>query len=138
MQPLRPEPRMILIAERDQIVRELQLHFLSAAGFSVDFVDDGQAALDRVSVSKPAAIVTEIMIPKVDGLTLCRRLRQDPLTSHIPVIVFSILAAAARAEEAGARAFLRKPLVESVFVTTIEGVIAAQSTDIREKQWASQ
>lgn len=138
MQPLRPEPRMILIAERDQVVRELQRHFLMAAGFSVDFVDDGQAALDRVAVSKPVVVVTEIMIPKMDGLTLCRRLREDPLTSHIPVIVFSILAAATRAEEAGADAFLRKPLVESVFVTTIEDVIAAQESGTKEKQWASQ
>ena len=138
MLPLCPEGREILIAERDELVRELQRHFLAAAGFDVHFVDDGQAVLDRVRVSVPALVVTEIMIPKVDGLTLCRRLREDPLTSHVPVVVFSILAAAARADDAGAVAFLRKPLVESVFVTTIRDAIAAQSTNGREQQWASQ
>ena len=97
-----------------------------------------QAVLDRVQVRVPALVVTEIMIPKVDGLTLCRRLREDPLTRHVPVVVFSILAAAARADDAGATAFLRKPLVEAVFVTTIRDAIAAQSTNGREQQWASQ
>jgi FixJ family two-component response regulator len=55
--------------------------------------------------------------------------------------VFSILAAAARAAEAGARAFLRKPLVESTFVAAVLGAMAAQppaSTDATtEQQWAS-
>ena len=136
---MQPEKRQILIAERDHVVRELQRHFLTEAGFVVEFVDDGQAALDRVAEQRPDLIVAEIMIPKVDGLTLCRRMREDPETSAIPVIVFSILAAAARADDAGARAFLRKPLVESVFVTTIRNVLSGQSTaDVLEMKWASQ
>ena len=138
MQTTHPEPRTILIVERDRVVRELQAHFLAEAGFEVEFVDDGQAALDRVAVSLPSLIVTEIMIPKVDGLTLCRRLRDDPRTRDVPIVVFSILAAAARADDAGARAYLRKPLVESVFVTTIQDIIAAQSNERKEQQWASQ
>ena len=135
---MQPEKRQILIAERDHVVRELQRHFLTEAGFVVEFVDDGQAALDRIAEQRPDLIVAEIMIPKVDGLTLTRRLRDDPDTAHIPVIVFSILAAAARADDAGARAFLRKPLVESVFVTTIQNVLAGPTTEAMEMKWASQ
>lgn len=138
MQSQHPDPRVILVAERDQNVRELQRYFLGKAGFIVEFVDDGQAAFERAQLTRPALIVTEILIPKIDGLALCRRLREDPLTRGIPVIVFSILAAAARAGEAGAKAFLRKPFVESIFVATVQDLIAAQPTGIREKQWASQ
>lgn len=138
MHTTHPEARTILIVERDRVVRELQAHFLAEAGFEVEFVDDGQAALDRVAVSLPSLIVTEIMIPKVDGLTLCRRLRDDPRTRDVPIVVFSILAAAARADDAGASAYLRKPLIESVFVTTIQDVIAAQSNEKKEQQWVSQ
>src|SRR5215210_2547675 len=122
MQHAHPDPRVILIVERDQSVRELQRFFLERAGVGVEFADDGQTALDRVRLARPALIVTEILIPKLDGLTLCRRLREDPATRDIPVIVFSILAAAARASEAGAAAFLRKPLVESIFVATVQRV----------------
>ena len=131
------DARVILIAERDRNVRELQRYFLEKAALVVEFADDGQAALDRARLTHPALVVTEILIPKIDGLTLCRRLREDPTTCHIPVIVFSILAAAARAAEAGAKAFLRKPLVESVFVTMVEDAIATSSPGAMEEQWAS-
>ena len=130
--------RAILIAERDEVVRELQRYFLENAGFATDFVADGEAALEYARLNRPALIVTEILIPKIDGLALCRRLHADPVTKIIPVVVFSILNAAARAAEAGADAFLRKPLVESTFVATIQGLVAAQSTVTLEHQWASQ
>ena len=138
MQNPHPDQRIILIAERDQNVRELQRYFLGKAGYVVEFADDGQAVLDRASQTRPALIVTEILIQKVDGLALCRRLREDLLTRDIPVIVFSILAAGTRAQEAGASAFLRKPLVESVFVAAVKDLIAAQQNGVKEPQWASQ
>ena len=137
MEPRAPDARVILIAERDRNVRELQRYFLEQAGLVVEFADDGEAALERVRLIHPAVVVTEILIPKVDGLTLCRRLREDPTTCDVPVIVFSILAAAARAADAGAKAFLRKPLIESIFVATVADVIAAQSSAALEEQWAS-
>jgi CheY-like chemotaxis protein len=134
--PNQNSEQCILIADGDQTVRALQKFFLEKAGFSVTFVDDGQAALER-ALTQPALIVTEIMIPKIDGLTLCRRLRADPVTRAIPIVVFSILAAATRAKEAGAAAFLRKPLVESIFVTTIQELIVGQPAAAEEHQWVS-
>lgn len=132
-----PDSRLILIAERDQTVRGLQGYFLGNAGFTVEFADDGEAALQRARERRPAVVVTEILIPKVDGLALCRRLGEDPATRHIPVIVFSILAAATRAVEAGAKAFLRKPLVESIFVAAVQELVAAQPTVIMEEECPS-
>jgi CheY-like chemotaxis protein len=134
MQRPHPDARVILIAERDHTVRELQEYFLGKAGLAVEFADDGQAALDRARVLLPAVVVTEILVPRLDGLALCRRLREDPLTAGIPVVVFSILAAAARAGEAGASAFLRKPLVESVFVAAVQDLIAPRPPAVLEEQ----
>ena len=128
----------VLIVERDPNVRELQLYFLEAAGYTVEFADDGEVALRTARLRSPSLIVTEILIPTIDGLALCRQLRDDPMTQNIPVVVFSILAAGVRASEAGAKAFLRKPLVGSTFVGTIDSVLAAQSTEKMEHQWASQ
>jgi len=114
---------LILIAERDRNVRELQSFFLSNAGFVVEFADDGQLALDRVRLDAPTLLITEILLPKIDGLTLCRLVRNDPAIGDVPVIVFSILAAAARSFDAGAAAFLRKPLIESTFLAAINGAM---------------
>jgi DNA-binding response OmpR family regulator len=117
-----PDPgavRRVLIAERDRNVRDLQSYVLQAAGFVVAFAEDGEAALADATSQPTALVVTEILIPKLDGLTLCRRLRADHATCAVPVLVFSILSAAARAEEAGASAFLRKPFIESTFIATV-------------------
>jgi CheY-like chemotaxis protein len=131
-----PGSRTILIAERDQSVRKLQGLFLERAGFSVEFADDGHDALSRALLTPPALIITEILVPRLDGLALCRALREDPRTRGTPIIVFSILGAAQRAAEAGADAFLRKPLVDSIFVAAVQDLIAAQPLRV-ESQWAS-
>lgn len=131
------ERPLILIAERDQQVRRLEQFFLEREGMTVEFADDGQAALASARLTRPAAVVTEILLPRLDGLSLCRQLRDDPLTHDIPVIVFSVLAAATRAAEAGARAFLRKPLVESVLLASLREALAAQSHANKEQSWAS-
>ena len=133
-----PDPPVVLVAERDETVRELKEYFLAKAGFAVVFAGDGEAALERAREIRPAVVVTEILIPRIDGLALCRRLGEDPATRDIPVIVFSILAAAGRAAEAGARLFLRKPLVESIFVAAVQDLVAAQPTDVLEEQWTQQ
>jgi CheY-like chemotaxis protein len=74
------------------------------------------------------------MLPGLDGLQLCRELKQDPTTREIPVIVFSVLAAEARAKEAGASAFLRKPLVPSVLLGTIKRLVALEVPSLTESQ----
>ena len=125
--------RTVLIAERDQNVRDLQRVFLERAGFRIDFVDDGLAALERTQGAPPNVLVTEILLPKLDGLTLCRRIRENPQLRELPVIVLSILSAATRAAEAGATAFLRKPIVESVLVAAVLGATAAEPTGTTER-----
>ncbi|HEY6074416.1 MAG TPA: response regulator [Anaerolineales bacterium] len=101
---------VILCVERDPFVRDLESFFLTEAGFGVTFADDGLQALELARELHPTIVITEILVPKLDGLALCRRLKTDPETRDIAVLVFSLLAAERRAEEAGADAFLSKPL----------------------------
>ena len=137
MESADPGAPLILIVERDPSVRELQTHFLEEAGYAVEFVSDGETALETARAVPPALVVTEILIPKLDGLALCRSLREEPRTRGIPVLIFSILAAAARASEAGANAYLRKPLVGATFVAAVQELIAAHPIAGREQLWLS-
>ncbi len=114
---------LVLVADRDPVVRELVEHFLVVAGFHVEFVLDGASALDRARELRPDVVLTEVMLPRLDGLTLCRRLGEDPVTRGVPVVVFSVLAAAERAREAGAAAFLLKPLAERSLIDTVRGAL---------------
>jgi two-component system response regulator MprA len=115
---------LVLVVERDPYVRELEAFFLNDAGFSVDFVADGRAALEAARERKPAIVVTEILVPQLDGLALCRAIKDDPTLSSTVVLVFSILAAHGRAREAGADAFLMKPLAERQLVQTVRELLA--------------
>lgn len=112
----------IVVAESDRHVRRLVLHFIGSA-YVVEFADDGYAALDRVRRAPPAALVAEIMLPRLDGLALCRLLKGDSTTAHVPVLLFSVLAASERAVQAGANAFIAKPLEKQLFVSSLLGLV---------------
>jgi CheY-like chemotaxis protein len=125
---------IILVVDRDPHIRELESHFLDEAGYSVGFALDGDGALEQARKLCPDIIITEILVPVLDGLTLCRRLKADPLTREISVVVFSILAAAERAREAGADAFLKKPLAEHTLVNTVRRLLEARTERMRNAQ----
>jgi len=125
--PARKGKAIILVVDRDPHIRELEAHFLNQAGYSVGFAKDGDTALEQARKVLPEIIITEILVPTVDGLTLCRRLKADPQTRDIAVLVISILAAAGRAREAGADAFLLKPLAEHTLVNTVRQLLEARS-----------
>ena len=118
---------VILVVERDPHVRELEAFFLDRAGFAVDFARDGHQALELVGSLKPDVVISEVLVPGLDGLALCRRIKADPRTAATKVLIFSILAAAGRARDAGADAFLMKPLAEQTLVATVEALITLEA-----------
>jgi len=122
----------VFVVDRDVNVRRLLLHFIGRA-YIVEFLDDGYAALDRARASPPAAVVAEIMIPRLDGLALCRLLKGDSSTAHVPVLLFSVLAANERARQAGADAFLAKPLEKESFIASLLAMIERGALPPRER-----
>lgn len=117
---------MILVVERNPAVQRLEKFFLEQAGYTVEFANDGVSALARARELRPHILVTEILVPKLDGLSLCRALKSDPTTRDILVLVFSHLHAEDRAREVEADAFLFKPLNEELLIETVQKLIALQ------------
>ncbi len=114
---------LILVADPDQHVKRLERYFLESAGFDVELVNDGEEGLARARERHPLVVVSEILLPRRDGLSVCRALKSDPATSPIRVLIFSILAAEDRARQAGADAFLRKPLDDAQFIATVHSLL---------------
>jgi CheY-like chemotaxis protein len=125
---------IILVVDRDPHIRDLESHFLHQVGYSVGFAEDGEGALQQALKTTPDIIITEILVPVIDGLALCRQIKADPRTRDIAVLIFSILAAEGRAREAGADAFLLKPLAEHTLVNTVRQLLEARSARIRSTQ----
>ncbi len=119
---------IILVVERDPHVRELEAFFLNEAGFGVEFAADGDAALAMARQMKPDIIITEVLVPKLDGLALCRAIRKEAELKDTVVLIFSILAAQSRAREAGADAFLMKPLAEQHLVQTVRELLSKRAS----------
>jgi len=114
---------LILVVERNPAVQRLERFFLEQAGYTVEFASDGVLALERARDLKPKIIVTEILVPRLDGLSLCRALKSDPKTSSIVVLVFSHLHAEDRALEAGADAFVVKPIDEENLIDIVSKLL---------------
>jgi CheY-like chemotaxis protein len=115
---------LILVVERNPVVQRLERFFLEQAGYAVEFAADGKSALERARELRPNIVVTEIMVPVLDGLSLCRILKSEPATAHARVLIFSHLHAEDRAREVGADAFLLKPFSEELLIETVEKLIA--------------
>jgi CheY-like chemotaxis protein len=118
---------LILVVERNPLVQHLERYFLEQAGYTVEFAGDGMYALERARELRPQIVVTEILVPALDGLNLCRMLKSDPATAHARVLIFSHLHAEDRAREVGADAFLLKPISEQMLIATVERLIASNN-----------
>src|SRR2546428_12822032 len=77
----------ILVVEDEGDIRELIRYNLVQEGFAVEEAEDGAEALERVQRRAPDLLVLDLMLPRMSGLELCRRLRANPETARLPIIV---------------------------------------------------
>lgn len=72
----------------DDVKSELDLlsHYLEQAGYVVTAIENGLETFDRVKVDRPDVIVTDLVMPDITGLELCRKLKKDPSTADIPIV----------------------------------------------------
>jgi DNA-binding response OmpR family regulator len=115
---------LILVVERDPHVQALERYFLEQAGFAVEFANDGRRGLELARELRPDIVISEILVPGMDGLSVCRAIKSDAGTRGVIVLIFSILAAGQRALEAGADGFLRKPLDDARLLSSVEELLA--------------
>lgn len=81
----------VLIVDDDLTLREMYEEYLKASGFKVLSAQDGEEGLKMAKESKPNAILLDLMMPKMNGIEVLRRLKADIETKDIPVIVFTAL-----------------------------------------------
>jgi putative two-component system response regulator len=105
---------------------ELVEAILSAEGFEVRLAADGQAALEAVAASPPDCIVLDVMMPRVDGFTVCQRLKADRRTRTIPILLLTALSEVddkVMGLEVGADDFLNKPVDQQELVARVRSLV---------------
>jgi DNA-binding response OmpR family regulator len=106
------ERKLVVIADDDPDILDLVAFRLDEAGFEVLAAQDGQEALDLAIEHIPDLCVLDVMMPRIDGYELTRRLRENGTTESIPVILLTARVQQADIErgfEAGATDYVRKP-----------------------------
>lgn len=83
--------KSILLVDDDLTLREMYMERLKAEGFTVETAKDGEEALAKAADLQPNVILLDIMMPKINGLDVLKKLKQDSNTSSIPVIVLTAL-----------------------------------------------
>jgi CheY-like chemotaxis protein len=122
------EPTVIVVADDDEDVRELIKFRLTRAGYRVEAGKDGEEALSLIRNEHPALAVLDIMMPKLDGFEVTRRVRSDPELGRTPVLLLTASVqegAASVGFEAGANGHMRKPFSPQELVTRVRSMLAA-------------
>ena len=120
------EPKRILIVEDEASLLKLESILLSTRGYEVTGVSDGLAALREIELNSPDLILLDIMMPGIDGFEVCRRIKENPLTRSIPVVMLTAKKSSAdqaKGVAVGADAYLTKPFKSGKIIEIIEGLL---------------
>src|SRR5262245_38047070 len=118
----------ILIVDDNVDAREMYAIYLEHAGFRPVEAADGEAALDLARRDRPAVILMDATMPRMDGWEAARRLKSDEATKSIPLIMLTAHAFdehRRRAADVGADGFLPKPVLPDALAVEIRKVLAA-------------
>ena len=117
---------MIWCVEDDASIRDIEVYALQSTGYEAKGFEDGTSFLKEVKNQKPELVVLDVMLPGIDGITLLQKLKEDPETREIPVV----MATAKGAEydkiqglDLGADYYLTKPFGVMEFVSCVKAVL---------------
>jgi len=116
----------VLVVEDEESIRELVTYTLRKEGYQAVGAASGEKALALAQVQPPDLVLLDLMLPGIDGLSVCRRLRQNPATAGVPIIMLT-----AKGEEAdivtglnsGASDYITKPFSRNVLLARVRAVL---------------
>src|SRR5207245_4994788 len=118
--------RILIVEDERDVVDLLTLNLRKAGGFVISTAADGAAGLHKARTEKPAFIILDLMLPKMPGLEVCKVLKTDPATRHIPIMMLT-----AKAEEIdrivglefGADDYVTKPFSPREVVLRVKAIL---------------
>lgn len=120
-------PRVnILVVDDDENIRELISYNLSREGYMVTAVGSGEEALKVVANHPPALVILDLMLPGIDGLEVCKRLKNDPKMASIPIVMLTVKGEETDVVvglELGADDYITKPFSPKVLLARVKAIL---------------
>ena len=119
-------PARLLVVDDEEDIRAVLQARLEAAGFEVNTASDGLEALSRVRESAPDLIVLDLMLPGMDGFSVCAMLKHDQQFARIPILILSARSQASDRDtgmKLGADAYLTKPFATAELIECIRNLL---------------
>ncbi len=120
----------VLVVDDEEEILELVKYNLEKEGYAVVGVTSGESALAAARTKLPDVLVLDLMLPGVDGLEVCRRLKGDPKTRHIPIIMLTAKGSEAdivTGLELGAADYVTKPFSPRVLTARVKAVLRREA-----------
>jgi CheY-like chemotaxis protein len=118
----------ILVVDDEADIVRVVVKLMSARGHEVSTAADGLEALAKVGAERPDVIILDLNLPNMDGFEVCRRLKSDPATRSIPIVMMTAayvsLDDARRGEDHGADEYVVKPFLREVLIHNVERLLA--------------
>lgn len=122
----------LLIVDDDDAVAEMLEVMLRNAGYEVRRAASGEEALQQIYKAPPDALICDVLLPGIDGYTLCKRVRQHPLTKTLPILMLTAqgdISAKIAGFEAGANDYLAKPFEPPELVYRVKNLLARAASE---------
>jgi DNA-binding response OmpR family regulator len=117
----------VLVVEDEESLLKLESILLSSKGYSVTGVMDGKSALEEVRTNRPDLVILDVMLPEIDGFEVCRRIKEDPDVSHIPVLILTAKKTSqdlARGQQVGCDAYMTKPFKSAKVLDMVQELLS--------------
>ncbi len=122
----------ILIVEDEESLLKLESILLTAKGYRVTGASDGSEALEALRKEKPDLVLLDVMLPRLDGFEVCKKIKSNPETRSVPVVMLTSLKSRedyTKAVGAGADAYLTKPFKALQLVETIQSILEREDRE---------
>lgn len=116
------QKKILIVEDEANLAKVIQFN-LERAGYRTEEASDGAEAMDKIGLSPPDLVLLDLLIPSINGWEVARRIRENPATRDIKILMLSIVSNGKKASEVGANAYIVKPFSMEKLLNTIESLL---------------